>query len=127
MSRNLVSTTFKVSHSTIKRWLARRGSGQPLSTPRPSGRTPIFSDSDLTALHSRLQAADAAHPSRGHSPLVVARLRQNSQPPRRQEAPLPAFVQGEVSPTLADLSSKPTQAYFKLQSYTVRRQQRTEW
>jgi transposase len=85
MSRNLVSTTFKVSHSTIKRWLARRRSGQPLSAPRPSGRTPIFSDSDLTALHSRLQAAaDASiaahtqwwndtHPERPVSPKTIER------------------------------------------------------
>jgi transposase len=85
MSRNLVSTTFKVSHSTIKRWLARRRSGQPLSAPRPSGRTPIFSDSDLAALHSRLQAAaDASiaahtqwwnhtHPERPVSPKTIER------------------------------------------------------
>jgi transposase len=85
MSRNQVSTTFKVSHSTIKRWLARRRSGQPLSAPRPSGRTPIFSYSDLAALRSRLQAvADASiaahthwwndtHPERSVSPKTIER------------------------------------------------------
>jgi transposase len=85
MSRSEVCTTFKVSHSTIKRWLARRRSGQTLSVPRPSGRTPIFSDIDLAALRSRLQAAAdasiAAHtqwwndtnPERPVSPKTIER------------------------------------------------------
>lgn len=61
MSRSEVSTTFKVSLSTIKRWLSRRRSGQPLAAPPPSGRKPIFSDTDLSVLRSRLQeAADAS-------------------------------------------------------------------
>ena len=85
MSRSKVSTTFKVSLSTIKRWLARRRNGLPLSAPPPSGRTPIFSDRDLAALRSRLQAAaDASiaahtqwwndsHPERPVSPKTIER------------------------------------------------------
>jgi hypothetical protein len=42
MSRSQVSTTFKISHSTIKRWLWRGHSGQPLAAAPPSGRKPIF-------------------------------------------------------------------------------------
>jgi transposase len=85
MSRNEVSSTFKVSLSTIKRWLARRRTGQPLSAARPSGRGPIFSDSDLTVLRTRLQAAADAtiaahthwwndtHPDRIVSPKTIER------------------------------------------------------
>lgn len=85
MSRSEVSTTFKISHSTIKRWLSRRHSGQPMAAARPRGRRPLFSDSDLAALRSRLQAATdatlAAHtdwwnrtyPERSVSPKTIER------------------------------------------------------
>jgi transposase len=56
-SREQVVTTFKVSLSTIKRWLARRHNRLPLAAPRPTGRTHTLSPSDLAVLLTRLQAA----------------------------------------------------------------------
>jgi transposase len=57
MSRQQVVTTFTVSLSTIKRWLARRAGGLPLAAPPPSGRTYTLSQADLAELLTHLQAA----------------------------------------------------------------------
>src|SRR5690349_17560763 len=61
MSREQVVTTYKVSLSTLKRWLARRYNGLPLAALPPSGRTYILSQADLAELLTQLQAcADAS-------------------------------------------------------------------
>ena len=102
MSRSEASTTFKISHSTIKRWLARSRSGQPLAAPRPRGRTPLFCDSDLAALCTRLQAAAdatiAAHtnwwnhtyPERIVSPKTIERAIARLGWTRKKRASAPA-------------------------------------
>ena len=85
MSRQQVVTTFKVSLSTLKRWLARRDGGLPLAAPRPSGRTYTLSQADLAELLTHLQAsADASiaahtqwwndsHPEQTVSPKTIER------------------------------------------------------
>jgi transposase len=60
MSRHQVVTTFKVSLSTLKRWLARRHGSLPLAAPRPSGRTSILTQTDLAELLAHLQASSDA-------------------------------------------------------------------
>jgi transposase len=85
LSREQVVTTFKVSLSTLKRWLARRDGGLPLAAPPPSGRTYILSQADLAELLFHLQAAaDASiaahthwwndtHPQHTVSPKTIER------------------------------------------------------
>jgi transposase len=85
LSRQQVVTTFKVSLSTLKRWLARRDGGLPLAAPPPSGRTYTLSPSDLAELLTHLQAcADASiaahtqwwndtHPQHTVSPKTIER------------------------------------------------------
>jgi transposase len=85
ISREQVVRTFKVSLSTIKRWLARRQTGLPLAAPSPTGRTHTLSQADLAVLLTRLQAAaDASiaahtqwwndnHPQHTVSPKTIER------------------------------------------------------
>jgi transposase len=85
MSREQVVTTFKVSLSTLKRWLARRQFGLPLAAPPPSGRTYTLSQADLAVLLTHLQAsADVSiaahthwwnhtHPTHTVSPKTIER------------------------------------------------------
>ena len=56
-SRDEVCRLFKISHSTLKRWLGRRRTGLPLAAERPSGRTHTLTDIDLAELRERLKAA----------------------------------------------------------------------
>src|SRR5919205_1220406 len=84
-SRDEVIRLFKISHSTLKRWLGRRRSGLPLAAERPSGRTHTLTDTDLAELRTRLEAAADAtiaahtqwwndtHPSRTVSPKTIER------------------------------------------------------
>ena len=66
-SRDEVIRLFKISRSTLKRWLGRRRSGLPLAAERPSGRTHTLTDSDLAELRTRLEvAADATIAAHTH-------------------------------------------------------------
>ena len=60
MSRAEAATTFAVSHSTIKRWVARERTGMSLVPGRSPGRSRSLGDAELAALHKRLQAAPDA-------------------------------------------------------------------
>ena len=84
-SRDEVCRLFKISHSTLKRWLGRRRAGLPLAAERPSGRTHTLTDTDLAELRERLEtAADATiaahaqwwndtHPDHNVSPKTIER------------------------------------------------------
>jgi transposase len=84
-SRDEVLRLFKISHSTLKRWLRRRRAGLPLAAERPSGRTHALTDTHLAELRTRLEAAaDAAiaahtqwwndtHPDHYVSPKTIER------------------------------------------------------
>lgn len=60
MSRAEAVTTFGVSLSTIKRWVARQRSGLSLVPGQSSGRTLALGDADLPTLLRRLQTAPDA-------------------------------------------------------------------
>lgn len=56
MSRSEAVTTFAVSLSSIKRWLAKERQGEPLTPGSSPGRPRRFTTSELELLRSRLQA-----------------------------------------------------------------------
>jgi transposase len=104
MSREQVVTTFKVSLSTLKRWLARRHSGLPLAAQPPSGRTYTLSQADLAVLLTHLQAsADASiathtqwwndtHPDHTVSPKTIERAIARLGWTRKKRPSTPANV-----------------------------------
>jgi transposase len=102
ISREQVVTTFKVSLSTIKRWLGRRHNGLPLAAPRPTGRTHSLTQADLAVLLARLHAAaDASiaahtqwwndtHPEHTVSPKTIERAIARLGWTRKKRASVPA-------------------------------------
>jgi transposase len=60
MSRGEAVTTFAVSLSSIKRWLAKERSGQALTPGRSPGRPRRLGSNELELLRIRLQAAPDA-------------------------------------------------------------------
>jgi transposase len=60
VSRAEAVTTFAVSHSTIKRWVARQRSGLSLVPGRSPGRSLALGDAELAFLLTRLEAAPDA-------------------------------------------------------------------
>lgn len=60
MSRAEAVTTFGVSLSTIKRWVARQRSGISLVPGHSPGRSLALGDAELSTLQTRLQAAPDA-------------------------------------------------------------------
>jgi transposase len=60
MPRAEVVTTFAVSHSTIKRWVARQRAGLSLVPGQSPGRSLALGDAELLSLESRLDAAPDA-------------------------------------------------------------------
>jgi transposase len=60
MSRAEAVTTFAVSLSTIKRWVARHRAGLSLAPGRSPGRSLALGDAELQSLQTRLEAAPDA-------------------------------------------------------------------
>ena len=60
MSRADAVTTFAVSHSTIKRWVARQRAGLSLLPGHSPGRSLALGDVELSSLQTRLEAAPDA-------------------------------------------------------------------
>ncbi len=60
MSRDEVVTTFAVSLSSLKRWAAKKRLGVALTPGTSPGRTPRLSETELSVLRTRLQAAPDA-------------------------------------------------------------------
>src|SRR5262245_55857352 len=117
-SRDEVLRLFKISLSTLNRWLRRRRSGLPLAAEQPSGRTHTLTDTDLAELRERLEAAADAtiaahtqwwndtHPDHTVSPKTIERAITRLGWTRKKRVSVPAnATKSHARPSVSGLGN----------------------